>query len=62
MKVHPAEAGLVIGNRDMAADAVSLRVHVAKAISARNLGMKPLPTSFNRSGIGAHKASKREHC
>jgi hypothetical protein len=33
MKVHPAEAGLVIGNRDMEANAVSVRVH-GKAISA----------------------------
>lgn len=36
MKVHPAEAGLVIGNRDMEANAVSVRVH-----GKGNLGAKP---------------------
>ncbi len=35
-KVHPAAAGLVIGNRDMEANAVSLRVH-----GKGNLGAKP---------------------
>jgi hypothetical protein len=36
MKVRPAMAGLVIGNRDMEADVVSLRVH-----GHGNLGAKP---------------------
>jgi threonyl-tRNA synthetase len=36
MKVHPAEAGLVIGNRDMEANSVSVRVH-----GQGNLGAKP---------------------
>lgn len=36
MKVHPAGAGLVIGNRDMEANAVSVRVH-----GKGNLGAKP---------------------
>jgi hypothetical protein len=39
MKVHPAEAGLVIGNRDMEANAVGLRVH-GQGISARSRAMK----------------------
>jgi threonyl-tRNA synthetase len=36
MKVHPANAGLVIGNRDMEANAVSVREH-----GKGNLGAKP---------------------
>jgi threonyl-tRNA synthetase len=36
MKVHPAEAGIVIGNRDLETNAVSLRVH-----GQGNLGAKP---------------------
>jgi threonyl-tRNA synthetase len=36
MKVHPTDAGLVIGNRDLEANAVSLRVH-----GQGNLGAKP---------------------
>jgi threonyl-tRNA synthetase len=36
MKVHPAGAGLVIGNRDLEANAVSVRVH-----GEGNLGAKP---------------------
>jgi threonyl-tRNA synthetase len=36
MKVHPAEAGLVIGHRDMEANAVSVRIH-----GQGNLGAKP---------------------
>jgi len=35
-KVHPAVAGLVIGNRDLEANAVSLRVY-----GKGNLGAKP---------------------
>ena len=36
MKVHPAEAGLVIGGRDLEANAVSVRIH-----GKGNLGAKP---------------------
>ena len=36
MKVHPAGAGLAIGNRDLEVNAVSLRVH-----GKGNLGAKP---------------------
>ncbi|MDQ3116883.1 MAG: His/Gly/Thr/Pro-type tRNA ligase C-terminal domain-containing protein [Verrucomicrobiota bacterium] len=36
MKVHPARAGLVIGDRDMEANAVSVRVR-----GQGNLGAKP---------------------
>jgi hypothetical protein len=35
MKVHPASAGLVIGNRDMEANAVSLRVHGIGNVDAK---------------------------
>jgi hypothetical protein len=36
MKVHPARAGLVIGNRDMETDSFSVRIR-----GQRNLGAKP---------------------
>jgi threonyl-tRNA synthetase len=36
MKVHPAEAGLVIDNRDMEVNAVSVCIH-----GQGNLGAKP---------------------
>jgi threonyl-tRNA synthetase len=36
MKVHPADAGLVIGNHDTEANALSLRIH-----GKGNLAAKP---------------------
>jgi hypothetical protein len=35
MKVHPAEAGLIIGNRDLEANAVSVRVHCQGNLGAK---------------------------
>jgi len=36
MKVHPADAGLVIGNRDLEANAITVHVH-----GQGNLGARP---------------------
>ena len=40
MKVHPAEAGLVTGNRDMEANAIT---STPKGVLERHRGMKSLP-------------------